>query len=179
MTRAGNVYGEALFSLAREEQLEKALLDQLLVLQESFRQEPDFLRLLANRSVPKERRCTVLEESFRGRVHNYVLNFLKLLTEKGHSSSFLDCVSAYQNLYYEQQNILPVSVVTAVALSEGQKNRLTDKLADMTGKSILLTETVDPAVLGGIRLEYAGQELEDTVRRRLDDLRSLLTNTVL
>ena len=179
MTRAGSVYGEALFSLAREEQLDKTLLEQLLVLLESFRQEPDFLRLLANRSIPGERRLAVLEESFRGRIHEYVLNFLKLLTEKGHIQSFSDCVSTYQTLYYEQQNILPVHAVTAVALSAEQQGRLTDKLAAMTGKSILLTETVDPAVLGGIRLEYAGQELEDTVRRRLDDLRSLLTNTVL
>ena len=179
MTGAGSVYGEALYSLAREERLEETLLNQLQVLQQSFAAEPDFLRLLANRSVPAEERLSVLEESFRGRVHDYVLNFLKLLTERGHILQFSDCCNTYRDAYYEDSGILPVRAVSAVALSQEQSRRLTDKLSRMTGKRILLTNDVDPAALGGMRLEYSGKQLDDTVSHRLDELRRLLANTVL
>lgn len=179
MTGAGRVYGEALYSLAREERLEEALLEQLRVLQESFSQEPDFLRLLANRSIPAAERCAVLDKSFNGRIHSYVLNFLKILTERGHILQFSDCYITYRDVYYAENGILPVRAVSAVALSQAQSSRLTDKLERMTEKKILLTNDVDPATLGGMRLEYSGKELDDTVSHRLEELRRLLANTVL
>ena len=49
----------------------------------------------------------------------------------------------------------------------------------MTGKTILLANRVDPTCLGGVRLDYDGQRLDDTVSHRLDSVRELLKNTVL
>ena len=42
MTQVGNVYGEALYTLALEEQLTEALLGELTVLSQCFRENPDF-----------------------------------------------------------------------------------------------------------------------------------------
>ena len=66
-----------------------------------------------------------------------------------------------------------------MALSEEQVRRLTEKLAGITGKHIDLQCRIDPAVLGGIRLDYSGKRLDDTVSHRLDALKNLLKNTVL
>ena len=41
MTEVGNVYGESLYELAKEENLAKLIGEQLVVLQQCFRQEPD------------------------------------------------------------------------------------------------------------------------------------------
>ena len=179
MTGAGYVYGEALYSLAREEGQEKSYLEQLLVLKESVSREPDFLRLMDSPNLSKEERCAILDRCFRGRVHGYVLNFLKLLTEKGHIRQFPQCVTAFQELYYEEHQILPVRATTAVALSQEQSDRLTAKLTGLTGKQVLLTNRVDPAVLGGVCLDYNGKRLSDTLAHRLDEVRALLANTVL
>ena len=80
MTQAGSVYGEALYDLAKSEGLSHRILQELEVLAESFRREPEFLRLLSAPNVSKAERCAVLDASFEGKVHPYVLNFLKLLT---------------------------------------------------------------------------------------------------
>ena len=48
MTEVGSVYGASLYELAKEEGLTSLIGDELSVLQESFRQEPDFLRLLSS-----------------------------------------------------------------------------------------------------------------------------------
>ena len=179
MTQVGAVYGEALYDLAKSESLDDAILQQLDVLEESFRQEPDFLRLLASPNLSKPERCTVLDESFRNQVHPYVLNFLKILTEKGYPKQFSNCCAAFRDRYNADHGILPVTAVSALALTSEQQQKLTDKLAAMTGKTIALTNQVDPSVLGGIRLDYSGKQLDDTVSHRLDALRSLLKNTVL
>jgi len=72
-----------------------------------------------------------------------------------------------------------VQAVTAVPLTEAQHGRLAEKLAKLTGKTVELTNRVDPSVLGGVRLDYDGKRVDGTVQSRLDSIRDLLKNTVL
>lgn len=179
MTEVANVYGSALYSLAKEEGLDGQILQELAVLQESFRQEPDFLKLLSSPNLTKAERCQVLDVSFRNQVHPYVLNFLKILTEKGYVRHFSGCCDAFTLQYNEDHGILPVTAVTTVPLNEAQTEKLKQKLSNLTGKQITLHSRIDPAVLGGVRLDYDGQRLDDTVSHRMDALRELLRKTVL
>ena len=179
MTQVGSVYGDALYSLALEDGLAAQILEELTVLEQSFRQEPDFIRLLSTPNLSKQERCQILDDSFRGKVHAYVLNFLKILTEKGYMRHFHDCCAAYEESYNRDNAIVPVTAITAVALSTEQHEKLTDKLSRVTGKQIKLRNLVDPTVLGGVRLDYDGKRLDDTVSHRLDAIRGLLKDTVL
>ena len=179
MTEVGNVYGESLYELAKEENLTKLIGQQLAVLQTSYRQEPEFIRLLSSPNLTKAERCQILDNSFRGKVHAYVLNFLKILTEKGYMRYFSDCCDAYTEHFDQDNGILRVNAVSAVELSTEQKEKLTQKLSRITGKEIALRTRIDPRVLGGIRLDYDGQRLDDTVSHRLDAIRNVLDKTVL
>ena len=179
MTQIGTVYAQALYSLAKEEGLGLSVFEELKTLDASFREEPAFLRLLAAPNLSKEERCRVVDDCFRGKVQPYLLNFLKLLTEKGYVRHFHDCCEAYRQQYYQDNGILEVHAVTAVALNADQTNRLTEKLAGITGKTIVLDNLVDPACLGGMRLDYDGKRVDDTVQHRLDSIGALLKNTVL
>ena len=179
MTQVGSVYGEALYDLARSEGLSQTILQELTVLEESFRQNPDFLRLLAAQGLSKQERCAILDDSFRGKLHPYVLNFLKILTEKGYPKHFLDCVASYWDHYNRDNGILPVTAVTTAPLSKEQSARLKQKLAVITGKTIQLTNQLEPGVLGGIRLDYDGKCLDGTIAQRLDAIRKTLKNTAL
>ena len=179
MTEVGTVYGESLYELAKEESLSQPIGEQLKVLKASFLQEPDFIRLLSSPSLTKAERCQILDNSFRGKVHPYLLNFLKILTEKSYIRYFSDCCDAYTHCYNQDNGILSVTAVTAVALSDAQTEKLTEKLAKITGKHIDLSNRIDPSCLGGVRLDYDGKRLDDTVSNRLDTIRDLLNNTVL
>ena len=66
MTEVGNVYGQSLYELAKDEGLSREIGEQLTVLQKSFGEEPDFVRLLSNPSLSKPERCRILDTSFRG-----------------------------------------------------------------------------------------------------------------
>ena len=179
MTEVGNVYGESLYELAKEENLTKLIGEELIVLQQSFRQEPDFIRLLSSPNLTKAERCQILDDSFRGKVNAYLLNFLKILTEKGYMRYFSDCCDAYTEHFDQDNGILRVDAVCAVELSTDQKDKLTQKLSRITGKEIALRTRIDPRVLGGVRLDYDGQRLDDTVSHRLDAIRNMLDKTVL
>jgi F-type H+-transporting ATPase subunit delta len=179
MTGVGNVYGEALYTLAREEGLSDVILQQLTVLDGCFAKEPDFIRLLGAPNLSKAERCRILDDSFRGKVEPYVLNYLKILTEKGYMRYFDQCVKSYRELYNRDNGILPVTAVTAVPMTDTQVKALTAKLQQITGKRIELVAKLDPKVLGGVRLDYDGKRVDDTVAHRLDAVRNMLKNTVL
>ena len=179
MTEVGSVYGKSLYELAKEESLTKLIGEQLSALQQSFQQEPDFIRLLSSPNLTKAERCQILDDSFRGSLHQYVLNFLKILTEKGYMRHFSDCCDAYLEHYDQDNGILRVNAVSAVALTSEQADKLTQKLSRITGKEIALKNRIAPRVYGGIRLDYDGQRLDDTVSHRLDAIRDLLNKTVL
>ena len=179
MTGVGSVYGEALYTLAREEGLCETILQQLKVLDQCFAAQPDFIRLLGAPNLPKAERCQILDQSFRDKVEPYVLNFLKILTEKGYMRHFPDCVKAYRELFNRDHGILPVTAVTAVPMTDKQLEALTAKLQQITGKRIELVAKLDPNVLGGMRLDYDGKRVDDTVAHRMDAVRNMLKNTVL
>ena len=179
MTEIGSVYGEALYELAKEEGLTESIGEQLRLLGESFRQEPDFIRLLSAHNLTTAERCQILDDSFRGKIEQYLLNFMKILTEKGYMRHFDNCVQAYTERYNQDNGILSVTAFSAVPLNEDQFARLTDKIGRITGKKVSLLNRVDPNCLGGIRLDYDGKRLDDTVSHRLDTIRDLLNTNVL
>lgn len=179
MTQAANTYGQALYDLAKEEGLSKPILEELCVLKEVFAQNPQYTKLLSAPDIPKQERCGILDEAFRGKVNPYVLNFLKILTEKGYVRQFPDCCDAYRGFYNEDNGILVVKAVSAIVLSEEQKKKLKAKLEATTGKIIDLQCSIDPAALGGLRLSYDGKQVDGTVKNRMDAIGKLLKNTVL
>jgi len=179
MTQIANAYAQGLYSLAKDEALTEIFLEQLQVLQAAFEREPMFCRLLSTPNLSKEERLSVLDNSFRDKVHPYVLNFLKILTERGYAAHFSDCCKAFRNQYNEDHGILPVTAVTAVPLTPEQTEKLIGKLAAITGKTVELTNRLDPACLGGVRLDYDGKRLDGTVKNRLEGMAALLKNTVI
>lgn len=179
MTQTALVYGQSLYSLAKEEQLDRPLLEQLEALCALWAENPAYVRLLALPAVPKDERCALLDEGFRGQVHPYLLNFLKILTRRGSASELPACTEAFRGCYYADHGIQPVTAVTAVPLSPERLEQLRAKLSASTGKTILLKNRVDPAVLGGVKLELDGKQLDDTLHSRLEGIRSALSGMVL
>lgn len=179
MTQIANAYAQGLYALAKEEDLTQTILQQLDALRSAFGEEPAFLRLLSTPNLSKQERLSVLDNSFRDKVHPYVLNFLKLLTEKGNIGHFPHCCTAFREQYNEEHEILPVRAVSAVPLTDRQSEKLTEKLCAITGKTVVLTNRVDPQCLGGVRLDYDGKRVDGTVKNRLDNVAALLKNTVL
>ena len=179
MSQIATTYAEALYGLAKDAAITGQILEELAMVSEIWKENPDYIRLLKAPSLSKQERCGLLDQGFRGRVHQYLLNFLKILCEKGYISQLEGCYQAYRRQYNEDNGVLEVCAVTAVELSVVLQENLKRKLEKTTGKQIDLRCRVDARVLGGIRLEMEGRQLDGTIRRRLDELQSALHTTVI
>ncbi|MBQ7567094.1 MAG: ATP synthase F1 subunit delta [Oscillospiraceae bacterium] len=168
MTAVAAVYGGALYDLAVEEGKTEAYLAQLGLFRALWEENPDLSALLSSRAIPRAERLAVLDRCFSGSAEPYLLNWLKILCEKDAIRRLPDCIRQFELRYNADHGIAEVTAVSAVPLKDAQKTALTEKLAAQTGKQPRVTYRTDPAVLGGMRLEMDGTELDGTVRGRLD-----------
>ena len=174
MTKTAKTYGDALFTLAKDEGLQERILQDLALAVQIFRDNPDYLRLLREPSIKKAERLGLLEEAWKASLHPYTLNFLKLLCENGTLGLLSECEQAYHDCYNRENGILAVRAVCAAPLKDELRRKLCDKLAEKTGKRIELRVEVDEALIGGMRLEMGGQELDGSVRHHLNAISQLL-----
>jgi len=174
MTALEKEYGDALYSLAAEENCPDEVLEGLSLAVTALRENPGYLTLVQNPALPRAERLGLLDQAFQG-VHPYVLNLLKLLCERSALSLCAGALEQFKSLLYQERGILPVEAISAVPLTQEQQQALRDKLAAKTGKTILLETRLDPSLLGGVKLRYEGKELDGTTAGRLSALRRVLT----
>jgi len=170
MTGIGAVYGKSLFDLAQEEGKLQEYMQELTTLRDITAAEPQLIPLLESRAVPLEERLQVIDTCFRGKIQTYILSFMKILCQNGAIRRLPECIRQFELLYNEHCGIVEARCVSAVALSPALREKLTKKLETVTQKSVSLHCVVDERVLGGIRLELMGREMDGTVRRRLDEI---------
>ena len=179
MTQIARLYGGSMYELAAQEQLTDTVLEQMQVIRQLFRENPDDVRLLSEPSIPKEERADLLETAFGNEAERYLVNFLKLLCDRGILGDYAGCCEEYTRRYNADHNIATAVVTSAVALSDEQMAALKDKLEKISGKTVSLTQKKDPTVLAGLRVELEGKQLDGTVKSRLDGLSRKLNELII
>lgn len=177
MTHFAREYGSALYALAVEEGLSDLILSQLEFLHTCFAQEPQYIRLLCARAIEPQDRKALLDEAFGGQLHPYVLNFLKILTDRGAMDHFEACAQMYRELYNAANGIAEARVTSATALTEEQSDAIRRRLEEISGKRIVLNFRVDPQLIGGVQVDLEGRRYDNSIRTRLERLRRTLIDS--
>lgn len=174
MTHFAREYGNALFELAVEEGIVEEIHAQLQLLKDCFGESPEYIQLMCARNLEPGERKRLLDEAFGGRMHPYLLNYLKLLTERGAMNHFLECADVYHLRYNEEHGIAEAMAVSAVPLTQEQVDALERMLASKTGKKVVLHQKVNPELIGGMQVDLEGKRYDNSIRTRLDRLRRTL-----
>ena len=179
MSRAAKNYADALFEVAYEENIDGVILEQFAEVRALFDANPDYVKLLYAPNIARAERTGLLDEAFSGRVHPYLLSFLKLICENGYIFEYGYCETRYRTYFNTIHGIIAGVAISAVPLKPEQMEKLRARLCQITGKTVDLVNRVDPSVLGGLRLEYEGVELDGTLRQRLKGIEKTLSETLL
>ena len=177
MTHFAREYGNALFELATEEGLAAQIHEELQMLRNCLREQPEYIALLDARNIEIEVRKALLDEVFSGRVHAYLLNYLKILTERGAMRLFDECADCYRMRYNQAPNIAEAQVTSAAELDAAQQAALQRKLEEISGKQVVLHLNVDAQLIGGLRVDLEGRRYDNSIRTRLDRMRRSLMET--
>lgn len=174
MTKTARLYGGSLYDLTVEEGCSEQTMEELTAIEAIFKENPDYLRVLAEPSIPRAERVGLLDAAFGGQIGVYLLNFLKVLCENGLLREFAGCAAAYAERYDEDHGIVQATVTSALSLDEGQLAALKARLEKMSGKTVRLRSQVDGSILGGLRVDLAGHQYDGTIEGRLETMRRLV-----
>ena len=178
MTSLAREYGEALYELARDENLGLLIFEQMDDISALLKQQPEFIRLLCSRAIDRETRLKIVDDTFGNHVHPYVTNFMKLLVQREHFDAFLLCAQWFHQRYNDDNGIVEARVTSAVALEENELTALRVKLAHISGRQVKLITAVDPSLIGGVRVEMDGRRYDNTIQDRLGRLKRSLTKAL-
>lgn len=171
-------YGKALFTLAKESGTVEELARDVSLAADVFKANPDYARLLDTPAVTKAERVALVDESFSS-LHEYLVNLIKIMAEAHLSHAFCSAADEYLALYDGYCGIVRVEAVSAVAMTREQTENLEKKLSEMLGGKAIVSNTVDPSILGGMKIRYGATQLDGSVKTRLDKLESALRSTVI
>ena len=171
MTGLAKEYGEGLYELALEEDLRQEIHGQLMEILDLLRAQREFVRLLSSRALERPERLRVVDETFGGRAHPYIVSFMKLLVERERFTSFEDCVKCFHERFNEDFGIVEAVATSAAPLPEAQREALRARLCAISGRDVRLLLRVDPNLIGGVRVEMEGRRYDNTIQNKLERLR--------
>lgn len=166
-------YGDALFGLILEENADmlKTVQDELNAVAKILQDAPEFIKLMKTPTVEMKDKLSIIEEAFKDRVSGYTYRFLLVLAEGGRLSWFDRICRYFNSLCNDRFGIAEVTVVSTEPVSEALKADIRRKMAEITGKSVVLKEETDPSLIGGVVLKYGSRSFDGSVRARLEALR--------
>lgn len=173
-----NVYAEAVFELCCEQGITEQAAEELEGVSEVFAQNEEFVKLLRSPLLSDAEKKQLLTTAFEGKVCRTVFDFICLAVDKGRAGYITPICEEFKQLYYKQQGILEVSVITAMPISEALEEKLRAKLEQMLDKKIIMKLTVDKSLIGGVIVKYEGAELDSSVKGRLDRLRAQIDGII-
>lgn len=168
---AVSTYAEALFEAARErDELEEALEDLrdfVAALEES-----EELRLFYYGGQVPEREKRRALDALAQDMTTSARNFLKVVSDNGREEILEEVLLRYEDLVKEHLGRVEVEVTTAVELSDGEVERIKERLARvLEGREVILNTRVDPDILGGAVFRFGGRMVDGSLRGRLMSLR--------
>ena len=144
--------------------------EQLQQLRAAFAEAPDLAGLLENPEVESTVKADVLTRVAQGS-NELVVNFLRLMAEKGRAAELSEVVDELDSLIAAEQRILDVELTTATELSDDEFGRILGRIETASGRKVQAERKVDPDLIGGIVLQAGSMRLDASVRGRLERLR--------
>ena len=177
MTEA-NEYAKALFLLSEEEGNTDTVLLDLTTVRDALIDNPTYQNLLDTPALSKEERLGLIDEAF-STVCECVKSVMKILCERHAIYTFQRLVRDFCALVDEKRGIERVEAISAVPMSEAQILALTKKIEALTGKTVIVSNTLDRSIIGGVKLRYSGIQVDGSLKTRLDGFEKALRGVVI
>jgi F-type H+-transporting ATPase subunit delta len=167
-------YAAALFAAASKADAVDTVESDLGLVVLTLQSSPELWETITSPIVPSENKRAILEDIFKGKVHEITLLYLGLLVDKRREEAALQTQEEYVLLANEARGIVDAEATTAKPLDESEQAQLVAKLSSMTGKQIRLQCIIDPAVIGGVLVRIGDRVIDGSVKGQLEALREQL-----
>ncbi len=124
----------------------------------------------------RENRVALVDTLLEGKVSDVTLEVARRATASPRGKRFVATLGYVAELAADRRKRLVASVTSGSELSQAQMDRLGAILQQAYGRELQLNVTVDPEILGGLRIQVGADVVDSTVLARLADARRRLAS---
>src|SRR4051812_36057255 len=164
-------YASALFDLARDQRQIDAAGRSLDALSQALLDSKDFAELVASPLVSRQE----AGKAFAALAPQLGLdpittNFVGVLARNGRKNVLRAVIRAFGRLAAEHRGEVRAEIVTARPLNDDQIAALEKQLRARAGSDVNIDASVDPTILGGIVVKLGSQQIDASIRTKLNRL---------
>ena len=170
MEEIAEVYSRALFEVAKEHDALDRVHDELGEFADALSEDANLQVFLFSPYFSSEEKKDGVSRIVTD-ADERLVNFLELLAERHRMPVLFRIRRSFDAMWADENQLLPVTVTSAVELDEKLVEDIGERIGEQTGRKVELASSVDPDVLGGLRVQVGNMVLDATVRNRLEQLR--------
>jgi F-type H+-transporting ATPase subunit delta len=164
------VYARALFEVAEERDLIDQIHDELTQFADALSENRQLAVFFFSPYFSTEEKKDGLKKAVTGADPAF-MNFLEALIERHRMPAIFRIKAQYQDMWEDARDLLPVELTSAIELDSTTVASIGERVGEQTKRTVELTSTVDPDILGGIVLRVGNVILDASIRNRLEQLR--------
>jgi len=169
-------YTEALFDLAQGQGKTEEWERQLGALAAVLDATPELRTVLTHPEIGLRRKKEILRDAFGGKVAPEIIGMLSLLIQRDHDPDLATISDIFREMWNAARQVVPVTVTTAVPLSDSQRNNLHQTLARRLGATVQLEPQVEPAIIAGMIVQMGDRVIDASAQSALNDMREAMKN---
>jgi len=163
-------YAKSLLDFALERKELEAVAADMELIAETCKNSKDLQLMLKSPIIKPEKKLAVTKKIFGGEIGTVSLNFISLLAEKNRESLLMEIASAFGTVYRKYQGILSAEIISAVPLTEEERNKATQVVKGL-GDKVELTEKIDKDIIGGFIIRVDDKQYDASVASRITALK--------
>ena len=175
VSNVGGRYAQALFDLASDEKQVAAVEADLKSLKKALAESRDLRAMIGSPAFSAEDKGKALVAiAVKAKFSMTTVKFLGLLATNGRAALLASIITSYEALSAKARGAVSAQVTTAIALSPAQSKGVAAARRQALGKDPESETRVDPAILGGIKVQVGSRLFDASLKTKLDSLKFAL-----
>jgi F-type H+-transporting ATPase subunit delta len=168
-------YATALFELARDERQLEAVGTSLAALREGLRDSADLTELTTSPLIGQDDAMKAVKAVAAAMgLDPITSNFLGVLAQNRRLTQLQSVIRYFNLLAAAHRGETTAEIVSARPLDDDQVAALRANLKSRVGRDVSVELTVDPAILGGLVVKIGSQQIDGSIRTKLNTLASAM-----
>jgi F-type H+-transporting ATPase subunit delta len=169
MTGIEKQYARAVFSLALKRREEKEFFEDLKGFLEGL--DETSWKFFLHPKLSKTNKHEVFDKVVTSKL---LRNFLKVLIDNDRFFLLESISLAYYDLLNELFEVVDVFVYSKTPLTSSNLDRISENLSHKLNKKVVIKELIDETIVGGMRIEYQGMVIDQTINSSLENIKASL-----
>jgi F-type H+-transporting ATPase subunit delta len=167
-------YAVALYEVAEEKNKTDEYINDLKQIITLIKENYDLSQVINHPKISTSKKIEIFKQVFEGKIDKEIISFLLILIEKDRITELETVIFQMEKVRLEKNNEVVAVVKTVVPLNDNERTSLVDKLKAKYKKSIILKESIDLSILGGVYVRVGDDVIDGTVKNKINEMKKLM-----